>query len=200
MVSALVSPVAAKRTNVADGRMSKAERAYLLEQLKSTESEFLASIKGLTPAQWTFKPAPDAWSIQECAEHIILAEDLIFNEAQKTLQSPAVPRLANATAEGDREVVAMVQDRSKKAKAPQVLQPTGKFPTPESAAKEFKARRMKSIAYAKSTQDPVRIHAGDAPAGGTCDVYQFLLQMASHSARHTAQINSVKAAPGYPQL
>lgn len=199
MVSVLVSPVAAQTTNGGDGTMTKAERAYLMQQLKSTESEFLASIKGVTPAQWTFKPSPDAWSIQECAEHIILAEDLIFNEAQKTLQSPAMPRLASATAEGDREVVTMVEDRSKKAKSPKILQPTGRFPTSASAASEFEARRGKSIAYAKTTKDPLRIHAADAPAGGTADVYQFLLQMAAHSSRHTAQINAVKSALGYPR-
>jgi hypothetical protein len=73
-----------------------------------------------------------------------------------------------------------------------------KFPTPESAAKEFEFRRNNSIAYVKMTHDPLRIHAGDGPSGSTADVYQFLLEMATHSARHTAQIHEVKAAHGYP--
>jgi hypothetical protein len=89
-------------------------------------------------------------------------------------------------------------DRSKKAKAPKVLQPTGTFPTPESAAKEFELRRAKTIAHVKHTKDPLRIHAGDGPAGSTADVYQFLLELAAHSVRHTAQIRDVKSAAGYP--
>jgi DinB superfamily len=180
------------------GGMTKAERTYLLSELTSSKTALLGSIRGLTHAQWTFKPSADAWSIQECTEHLILAEDLIFDEAQKTLKTPPVARLTNATKEGDRQVVDQMEDRSKKAKAPKIIQPTGKFATPESAAKEFELRRNKSIAYVKTTHDPLRIHAGDGPSGSTADVYQFLLEMAAHSARHTAQIREVKSAPSYP--
>jgi hypothetical protein len=180
------------------GGMTKAERTYLLSELTSSKTALLRSIRGLTHAQWTFKSSPDAWSIQECTEHLILAEDLIFDEAQKTLTTPPVARLANATSAGDHQVVEQMEDRSKKAKAPKIIQPTGKFPTPESAAKEFEFRRNKSITYVKTTHDPLRIHAGDGPSGSTADVYQFLLEMAAHSARHTAQIREVKSAPSYP--
>jgi hypothetical protein len=89
-----------------DGSMTKAERSYLLTELKASKAAMPASIKGLTAAQWTFKPAPDVWSVQECAEHIILAEDFIFSAEQKVLETPAVARLANATREGDRQLVA----------------------------------------------------------------------------------------------
>jgi hypothetical protein len=139
-----------------------------------------------------------AWSIQECAEHLILVEDLIFGEAQKTLKTPAAARLSNATSDGDRQIVAQMEDRSKKVKTPKALQPTGKFPTPDSAAKEFRLRRGKTIAYVKTTDDPLRIHVGDGPAGSPADVYQFLLESAAHSARHTAQIREVKSTTGYP--
>src|ERR1035438_8585058 len=178
--------------------MTKAERTYLLSELTSSKTALLESIRGLTHAQWTFKPSPDAWSIQECAEHLIMAEDLIFGEAQKTMQTPAVARRSNATSEGDRQVVAQMEDRSKKVKTPKILQPTGRFPTPESAAQEFRLRRGKTIAYVKTTDDPLRIHVGDGPSGSPADVYQFLLELAAHSARHTAQIRQVKSITGYP--
>jgi hypothetical protein len=195
----LAALVVAEPLDDSSGEITQAERAYLLQELESTEAAFLASINGLTAAQWTYKPAPDVWSIQECAEHVILAEDLIFGESQKILRSPVVPRLATATAQGDRDIVVQMQDRSKKAKAPQILQPTGRFPSAESAAIEFNARRSRTISYVKTTQDPLRIHTGDAPAGGTADAYQFLLQLAAHSARHTAQLNALKTASGYPR-
>jgi hypothetical protein len=197
-LASIVSPLTAAPRDAADGSMTPAERRYLLNELKSSEAGLLGAIKGLTQAQWTFKSAPDAWSIQECAEHLILAEDLIFTEAQKALKTPSVARLSNATSEGDRQVAAQMEDRSKKAKAPKILQPTGKFPTPESAAREFRVRRDKTIAYVKSTNDLLRIHAGDGPAGPTADVYQFLLELAAHSVRHTAQIREVKLSAGYP--
>jgi hypothetical protein len=197
-VASMVSPVALASRDAADGSMTTRERRYLLNESKSSEAGLLGAIKDVTQAQWTFKPAPDAWSIQECAEHLILAEDLIFTEAQKVLKTAPVARLSNATSEGDRQVVAQMEDRSKKAKAPKILQPTGKFPTPESAARDFRIRRDKTIAYVKSTNDLLRIHTGDGPAGPTADVYQFLLELAAHSARHTAQISEVTSMAGYP--
>jgi DinB superfamily len=178
--------------------MTKAERDYLLSQLETTKAGMLASIKGLTPAQWTFKPAPDVWSVQECAEHIILAEDFIFSGSQKILTTPAGDRLATATAEDDRKLVARIEDRSVKAKAPEPIVPSGKFPNPQSAAQEFTTRRDNTIAYVKSTEDPLRIHSAPGPAG-TMDAYQFLLLLAAHSARHTAQIREVEADPQYPK-
>jgi hypothetical protein len=199
LVALVATPVFAEQDDGATGGMTKGERAYLMSELKSSEAGLLTSIKGLTPAQWTFKPSPDAWSIQECAEHLILVEDLIFGEAQKTLKSPAVARLSNATSDGDRQIVAQMEDRSKKVKTPKVLQPTGKFPTPDSAAQEFRLRRGTTIAYVKTTDDPIRIHVGDGPSGSPADVYQFLLELAAHSARHTAQIREVKSSTGYPQ-
>jgi DinB superfamily len=198
VVALVAVPVFAAKNDGAAGGMTKVERAQLLSQLKSSEAGLLTSIKGLTPAQWTFKPSPDAWSIEECTEHLIMAEDLIFGEAQKTIQTPAVARLSNATSEGDRQVVAQMEDRSKKVKTPKILQPTGKFPTPESAAQAFRLRRGKTIAYVKTTDDPLRIHVGDGPSGSPADVYQFLLELAAHSARHTEQIREVKSTTGYP--
>src|SRR5580693_5589120 len=92
------------------GAMTPAERTYLLDQLESSRKEMLASIQGLSEAQWKFKSAPAVWSIQECAEHIILAEDYIFAGSQQVLQTPAVARPASSTAEVDRKLVAGVKD------------------------------------------------------------------------------------------
>jgi hypothetical protein len=190
--------LAASSHHQPDGSMNPAERKYLLTQLKSSEDGVLGAIHGLTQAQWTFKPSPETWSIQQCAEQIILAEDLILNEAQHVLETPPVPRLSNATSEGDRQVAEEMEDRRKKAKAPKVLQPSGRFPTPESAAAEFRKRRGKTIAYVKSTHDPLWIHAADGPSGSRADVYQFLLEIAAHSVRHTAGMQEVKETAGYP--
>jgi uncharacterized damage-inducible protein DinB len=182
----------------AEGSMTPAERTYLLEQLATSKQAMLASIQGLSADQWTFKPAPEVWSVKECAEHIILAEDYIFGATQQMLKSPAVARPAGSTEEMDHKLVAGVQDRSKKATAPEPIVPSGKFATPEEAAREFTARRDKTIAYVKSTDDDLRVHVGPGPLG-PMDTYQFLLLLASHSARHTAQIREVQANAGYPK-
>src|SRR5260370_29702776 len=118
-----------------DGAITSDERTYLLDQLEQSKKGVLASISRLTQSQWTFKPAPAVWSVQECAEHIILAEDFIFSGAQQILKSPAVERPANSNAETDHKLAAGVQDRSRKATAPEPLVPGAKFATPADAAK-----------------------------------------------------------------
>jgi hypothetical protein len=95
-------------------------------------------------------------------------------------------------------LVAQVTDRSKKLTAPEPLVPSGKFATPEDAAQAFTEARDKSIAYAKTTDAELRVPVGPGPAG-PLDAYQLLLLMASHSARHTAQIREVEADPSFPK-
>jgi hypothetical protein len=180
------------------GAMTPDERAYLLEQLESSKKEMLASIEGLTEAQWKFKPAPAVWSVAECAEHIILAEDYIFGFAEQTLKTPAVERPATSTAEVDRKIVEGVKDRSKKATAPEAITPSGKFATPADAAREFTARRDKTIEYVKTTNDDLRVHAADGPVGHM-DSYQILLLLSAHSSRHTEQILEVKGNEAFPK-
>ena len=180
------------------GAMSDTERAYLIEQLQQSRKAMLASIDGLTEAQWTFKPAPNVWSVQECAEHIVLSESYIFDGAQQVLKTPSVERSEKSNSDVDHTLVARVQDRSQKATAPESLVPGRKFATPSDASKAFMTAREKTIAYVKSTQDDLRTHAGPGPAG-PMDAYQFLLLLSAHSARHTAQIREVEANPAYPK-
>jgi len=179
------------------GAMTDAERTYLLDQLEQSKKALLTNIQGVTPAQWTYKPAPNVWSVQECAEHLILAEDFLMGATQQILQSPKVDRLPTANEETDRKFVARIKDRSQKATAPEPIVPAGKFATPADAAREFTARRDKTIVYVKNTKDELRAHTGPGPMG-PMDAYQFLL-LAAHTGRHTAQIVEVESGAAYPK-
>ena len=181
-----------------NGKLNDAERAYLLDQLEQSRNGALAAIQGLSDAQWRFKPAPAVWSVQECAEHIILAEDYIFGAAQQMLKSPAVDRPANSNPEVDKVLVGKVEDRSQKGSAPEPLVPSQRFATPADAVREFTLRRDKTIAYVKSTSDDLRVHVGPSPAG-PIDAYQFPLLLSAHSVRHTAQIREVEGNSAYPK-
>jgi uncharacterized damage-inducible protein DinB len=193
-----ISVLAAAPAMAADGgTLSDSERAFLIEQMEMSKKAFLASISGLSEAQWKFKPAPAVWSVAECAEHIVLSEDFIFDSAQKILQSPAVPRPEKSNSEFDKQLAIGVQDRSHKATAPEPIVPSGKINTPADAAKAFTEKRDKNEAYVKSTSDDLRTHVAPGPAG-PMDAYQFLVLMATHTARHTAQIKEVQANPSYP--
>ena len=184
---------------LAAGELDQAKRKVLLDHLDKSSSEFIASVKGITPAQWNYKPAPEVWSIAECAEHIALSEDLLRDMVEKKILAGAASpeRIAERKAADDK-VLKMITDRSFKAKAPEPLKPTGKFPTPEVAVQKFQESRKKTIALAKSN-DELREHAGPHPAFKELDAYQWLLYLSGHTMRHTAQIQEVKAGAGYPK-
>lgn len=181
-----------------DGAMNDSERAFLVAQLEKSKAAFLDSIAGLTEAQWKFKPAPEVWSVAECSEHIILAEGFLSGAVQGILKSPVVERPATSNSETDQKIAMMIGDRSHKAKAPEPIVPSGKFATPADAAKEFTARRDKSLEYAKTTTDDLRVHVTKGPIG-TMDAYQMLILMATHTGRHTEQIKEVEANADYPK-
>jgi hypothetical protein len=176
------------------------ERAKAIDYLKSTQKEFLASIEGVSEAQWKFKAAPDRWSIAETAEHIAVSEQFIWEMVRdKIMKSPAAPE-KRAEVKGKEEMImAKIPDRSRKAQAPEPLKPTGRWTTREALAREFESVRAKEIAYVTETKDDLRSHFEEHPAVKTLDAWQWLLFNGAHCKRHTAQILEVKADPNYPK-
>jgi hypothetical protein len=176
------------------------ERDKALASLQATHDKFLQSISGLSEKQWKFKPGPDRWSIAEVSEHITIAESGIFGLVQqKIMQSPATPEKRASVMGKDDLILTKVPDRSVKAKAPEFLQPTGRFATPQDVVKAFEQARGVTMNYIRTTNDDLRDHFFDHPVLGTMDAYQWILLISAHSERHTEQIEEVKAGPNYPK-
>lgn len=180
--------------------LSDAERASAVKDLEASRQAFLASLQGLSEAQFRFKPAPDRWSVAEVAEHIAVSEDLLFGMVtQKIMSTPTPPELLAQVQHDDERLRQQVIDRSTPRKAPEMLNPTGRFPTPDAVRAAFGQSRDRTVAYVQSTKDDLRGHAGPHPLLKALDAYQWLLLLSAHSARHTAQIEEVKADPKFPR-
>lgn len=176
------------------------EREVALKSLQATHDKFLQSIAGLSQKQWTFKPAPDRWSVAEVAEHIAVSEATLFGLVQKQIMmSPATPEKREQVKGKDEIVLQKVPDRSHKAQAPEFLRPTGRWATEADLTKAFEDSRRTTMDYVRTTNDDLRDHFFDHPVLGTLDGYQWLLLISAHSERHTAQIEEVKADPNFPK-
>ena len=193
-VVAQTSPTAA-----ATGTLTNEERVRAIGYLKETEKDFLAAIDGVSDAQWKFKAAPDRWSIAETAEHIATAEDFIWGNVEQMMKAPANPEKRAETQGKDKVILDKIPDRSKKAKAPEALKPTGKFASREELVNHFKQVRAKEIAFLEQTQEELRNHIAENPALGPMDAYQWVIFNGAHSKRHTAQIEEVKTDAKYPK-
>lgn len=175
------------------------ERDLLVKELKDSRDFFLKATQGLTPEQISFKAAPEKWSIMQCMEHIALSEKLLIDMIRQSMQAPANPEKRAEIKITDEGLLKAIPDRTKKATAPEVLQPGGKFASADEIISSFKQLRGENISYAETTQDDLRNHIMPHPAVGELDSYQWMLLLSSHSRRHTLQIEEVKSSEGYPK-
>lgn len=178
--------------------LSPADKTRALDYLESTKKGVLDATKGLSEAQWNFKPAPDRWSAAEVMEHIAAAEDMLRGLAEQVMKSPAVaPRDPSEIKKTDEAVLTSVPDRSHRVQAPEPLRPTNRFGSPAEAQKHFVQARATTEGFLKTTPE-LRAHVGDSPLG-KLDGYDWILLIAAHSQRHTKQILEVKADPNFPK-
>ena len=179
------------------GEVTKADRDTLVAHLKKTEAVFLASIDGVSDAQWTWKPAPERWSVAETAEHITKAEDLLRGTVEGMMKAPAAPEILAKTKGKEEVILKNIPDRTRKAQAPEPLIPKGTYATKAALIDAFKAARAKTLAIAGGTSD-LRAYGMAGFPIGEIDAYQGILFLSAHTERHTKQIEEVKATAGYP--
>lgn len=194
------TPGAPKTAATESGTLTKEERDRAVDYLTQTKKDFLAAIEGISEAQWKFKATPDRWSIAETAEHIAVTEDTIWKlVSEKIMKSPATPEKRAEVKDKDETILKVIPDRSRKAQAPERLQPTGKWATRAALIKDFETTRGQEIAYLKETKEDLRSHFEEHPFLKTMDAYQWLIFNGAHAKRHTAQILEVKADPKFPK-
>jgi hypothetical protein len=179
--------------------ISDSDRKMAVKEFQRTKERFLNDVKGLSAAQLNFKADTSRWSIAQCIEHIALAESMIWQWQQMTVAQPATPEKAAEVKVTDEQLMKGLTDRSQKFKAPEMLQPVGKFASPAAAIQAFTSRRDSTIAYISTTKDDLKNHITQHPAFGSLNTFQLLLLISGHSERHTLQIEEVKANPAFPK-
>jgi len=177
--------------------VTQAEKDRALQYLESTKKNVVEATKGLSEAQWNFKPAPDRWSVAQVMEHIAAAEDFLRDVTKDKVMTSPAGESGRDVKKTDEAVLAMVPDRTHKAQAPEPLVPSNRFGSPDGSLKHFAESRSATEDFLKSTAG-LRDHVMDSPLG-KLDGYEFVLFIAAHSERHTKQINEVKADPNFPK-
>ena len=182
-----------------DPQITADERAHLIKLLEDSRAEFLSYVRDVTPAQWTWKSAPDRWSVGETAEHIVLAEALLFGKAKEALAAPANPEWEKKTAGKTEFIERVMLDRSHKATAPEQVRPMGLSQV--EVIRRFQEARAETLKFVRETQAPLKDHTAEHPfkVFNTLNAYQWVLYIPLHNMRHDMQIAEVKATPGYPK-
>src|SRR5262245_44076123 len=140
-----------------DRNMSAEDRAKVVKLRKDSHEQTLDLMEGLSEEQLKFKPAPETWSVIEVAEHIYLAEGLLFGSVEKALAEKQNPEWETKT-KGKTEFLERVMvSRDRKATAPEAIVPSGKLTRDQVIAK-LKESRAKTLKFAEETKLPLKAH------------------------------------------
>ena len=175
----------AAEANAVNGAAS--EKQEVLSRLRSGREVFLAAVSGVTAEQAMRRAAEDAWSILDCAEHVVVAEQFMSGAVEKRRPATEAPDHAK-----DALVRTIGLDRGKKLIAPERSCPTGRFSTLEEAVAAFETARARTVAIAEHIEEDLRATTVMHALAGVIDSYQALLLIALHGERHADQIQKMR--------
>ncbi|HEX3680929.1 MAG TPA: DinB family protein [Bryobacteraceae bacterium] len=176
--------------------LTQAEKDKARRYLAETSEGLAQAIESLSDAQWTYKPEPDCWSIGEIAEHVVIVERRVLQRFATQFPEAPAPPADRDVQQLDESVMRSGVDRSSKFLAPAAIAPTGQL-TMQEVLERFAASRAGIDAFLDAPADHRR-HAMPHPVIGLLDAYQWVLLVSAHAARHTKQIQEVKAVSGFP--
>jgi hypothetical protein len=162
---------------------------------------------GLSAAQLNWKPAPDKWSVAQCLDHLMHANqemhgplDTVINGTKRTRLLERVPGWARL---GGRVMINSVAPQgTRKLQAPRPARPAASTIAPD-IVQRFVTNQRATIERMRSLEgrDPARIVV-TSPFLALI-VYSALdacRTIVAHERRHFAQAQRVMAAPGFPNL
>jgi hypothetical protein len=171
--------------------ITERERQRLIAQLEMTGSWLTDEASGLSPAQLSFRRAPEAWTILEVIDHLLVVGPIYWQDLQTALKAPG-GRKSPAT---DADILWYGIDRTNREKAIPSEVPKGlrDLQGGLDAHRKLHARLMQ---YVRTSDDDLRGHIVERQG---CDAYQWALLISTHEQRHILQIREIKADPNFPK-
>ena len=156
------------------------ERHHVLRELREQEAALREA------AQFWDRPTPvGAWTVAEICEHLYKGERQIFRLIQSRLLY--ADQLPPSTWE-DQTLFNRVSQRGRVAQSPPHLLPEGTWTSPDQFFAAYRVFREEMYTWIETTDAPLRLGRFEHPLLGVFDGYQWLLFVAAHGRRHTAQI------------
>ena len=173
--------------------MTAEDRQHLMVHLQMTEQWLADEVRGLSPAQLSFRSAPDRWSVRECVAHLAVAEPDYWRELMKAVKSPPTGKKSSAT---DADVLWYGIDRVVHTKTGGGHEKVERYPEIAPALADFRKLRSTMLEYVRTTDDDLRNHSFGQEA---IDCWQWMLEISTHSQRHILQIREIKADVNFPR-
>lgn len=166
----------------------------LVERLERERAGVLEAADGLPREQWPRRPAADRWSVCEVALHLHRVEGGV---ARLIAKRAAQARAAGHPAERETgSVLGALDGRRVAERAPALVAPAQVSPDdPPDAdgAVRILAESRRALLESIASADGLALGAikHTHPVLGEIDLYQWLLFVAQHEARHREQIQEI---------
>jgi hypothetical protein len=174
------------------GPLTAIERQRLIAHLDMTERWLADEVSSLSAAQLAFKPRPDAWSIMQVVDHLVVVGPIYWQDLQKAMQGPASKRLKSGT---DEDILWYGIDRTNREKAISTEVPKGQLTDLHQGLDEIRKQHAQLRQYIATTSDDLRSRVVERQGS---DAYQWALLISTHEQRHILQIREIKADRHFP--
>jgi DinB superfamily len=167
------------------------ERQRLIAHLEMTASWLFDEVSHLSSAQLTFRRAPEAWTILEVIDHLVVVGPIYWQDLQTALKGPG----GQTTPASDADILWYGIDRTNREKAIPTEVPKG-LRDLQGGLDTHRKLHARLLQYVRTTEDDLRGHIVERQG---CDAYQWALLISTHEQRHILQIREIKADPKFPK-
>lgn len=169
--------------------MLEPEKQEILVQLDEGRKALSEALAGVDEQMAVWKQLPTTWSILECVEHVVVAEEFLLSRLMAARAS--APALPNSTREGT--ILARGIDRTTRVESPAVGRPRGQYLHLQDAFTGFSAVRARTIDWVDGLEGDPRSLLTDHPLiPGPVNCYEMLLIISVHPRRHAEQIKAIR--------
>jgi hypothetical protein len=168
------------------------ERQRLVAHMEMTASWLEDEVRGLSTAQAAFRPAPNAWTILEVLDHLVVVGLIYWKDLQGAKEVSA-GRVGMMT---DADVLWYGIDRTHRETALRTEEPSRKLPDVRSGLDSYRTQHAELLQYIRTTKDDLRRRFVERQ---NSDAYQWALLISTHEQRHILQIREIKRDAKFPK-
>ena len=168
--------------------------AEIFDDIDATRARLLQTVEGLSADEQNFRPAPEKWSVAEVVEHLSIIESRVARLLGKLLEKAEAEAGAGSAgaAFAPVSVAEFVEaSRAQKLEAPENVRPAG-APLADSLEALRDSRAALHALRPRVEQTDCAAARFPHPIWGPLNLYQWLLFVGAHEARHIAQIEALK--------
>lgn len=165
-----------------------------LEYLESQRAALRDAVELVPPAQRDQQPGPDRWSVAQVLQHLALIEERVTMLLSKRIGGARAAGLGpelEASSVLDSIPTSRIVDRSQPVSAPDGFRPESNIDAAIAWAKLEKS--SDALRAAALTGDGLALSEvmHTHPVLGEVNLYQWMLFVGSHKARHVAQVHEI---------